>query len=109
MLAINGGIRVWYVRGITNMRYGKYRLFSEIEAAGGDPYNGDAYLFISKNRRTMKIVRYINHKRYLYDITYDPGYKYMKVVKEDGKPVYELDYKYLVALIECPVKQTLNI
>ena len=49
MLGIKEGVRIWYVSGITNMRYGKYRLFSEVEAAGGNPYNGDAYCIMSKN------------------------------------------------------------
>ena len=109
MLALNGGIKIWYISGITNMRYGKYRLFSEVEAAGGHPYNGDAYAFLSKNRRTMKIIRYLNHKRYLYDVTLDSGFKFMKVLNEEGKPVYELDYKYLVALLECPVIQSICV
>lgn len=29
MLAITGGINLWYVSNVTNMRYGKYRLFAE--------------------------------------------------------------------------------
>lgn len=32
MLGLNGSIRLWYIEGINNMRYGKYRLFSEVEA-----------------------------------------------------------------------------
>lgn len=109
MLAINGAIRLWYVRGINNMRYGKYRLFSEVEAIGMNPYNGDAYAFMSKDRRTLKLIRYKNHKRYLYDITYDKDYKFMHPVVEEGRVVYQLDFKYLVALLECPVVQELVI
>ena len=109
MLGLNGGIRIWYVSGITNMRYGKYRLFTEVEAAGGNPYNGDAYAFISRNRRMMKIIRYRAHKRYLYDVTFDAGYKFMKVKIENGEAIYEFDYKYMVALLECPVVQDLYI
>ena len=55
MLAITGATRLWYVSNVTNMRFGKYRLFSEVQAQGMDAYNGDAYLFMSKNRRTLKI------------------------------------------------------
>jgi len=32
MLGLNGGIRLWYIEGINNMRYGKYHLFCEVEA-----------------------------------------------------------------------------
>ena len=38
MLGLNGGIRLWYIEGINNMRYGKYRLFCEVEALDMDPY-----------------------------------------------------------------------
>ena len=55
MLAITGATRLWYVSNVTSMRFGKYRLFSEVQAQGMDAYNGDAYLFMSKNRRTVKI------------------------------------------------------
>lgn len=52
------------------MRYGKYRLFTEVQALDLDPYNGDAYIFIFKDRRMLKIIRYKNHKRVLYDINH---------------------------------------
>ena len=48
MLGLNGGIRLWYIEGINNMRYGKYRLFCEVESLDMDPYNGDGYIFMSK-------------------------------------------------------------
>ena len=109
MLALNGGITLWYVKGVTNMRYGKYRLFAEVELLGLNPYNGDGYVFMSQNRQTLRIIRFKNHKRYLYDITYEKGYKFMQPVREDTGVVYELDFKYLVALLECPVVKRITI
>lgn len=91
MLGIKGTIRLWYVSGITDMRFGKYRLFSEVEALGRNPYNGDGYLFLSKDRRTVKSVRYRDQKRYLYDITHD-HHKFMKPVIENDEIIYELQY-----------------
>ena len=35
MLENPNGVCFWYVSRLTNMRYGNYRLFSEVEAAGG--------------------------------------------------------------------------
>lgn len=52
MLAITGRVTLWYVSSVTNMRYGKYRLFAEVELLGKNPYTGDAYLFLSKDRQT---------------------------------------------------------
>lgn len=37
MLAITGGIKLWYVSSVTNMRDGKYRLFAEVELLGENP------------------------------------------------------------------------
>ena len=109
LLAVTGGISLWYVRGVTNMRYGKYRLFAEVELLGKNPYNGDAYVFLSKDRRTLKIIRFKNHKRLLYDITYEKGYRFLQPVCEGGSIVYELDFKYLVALLECPIVKRISI
>ena len=47
MLAINGGTKLWYIEGITNMRYGKYRLFTEVQALDLDPYNGGKHSITS--------------------------------------------------------------
>ena len=49
------------------------------------------------------------HKRVLYDITYEKGYKFMKPVMKNHEVVYELDFKYLVALLECPTVNELKV
>lgn len=109
MLAITGCITLWYVSSVTNMRYGKYRLFAEVESLGKNPYTGEAYVFLSKDRRTLKIIRFKNHKRFLYDITYEKGYKFMQPVFEGNTLLYELDFKYLAALLECPVVKSISV
>lgn len=109
MLAVTGGVTLWYVSSVTNMRYGKYRLFSEVELLGNDPYNGDAYVFLSKDKQPLKIIRFKNHKRFLYDITYEKGYKFLQPVFEGNAIVYELDFKYLAALLECPVVKSISV
>lgn len=109
MLALTGGVSLWYVSSVTNMRYGKYRLFAEVELLGKNPYNGDAYLFLSKDRQTLKIIRFKNHKRLLYDITYEKGYKFLQPVHKGNSITYELDFKYLVALLECPVVKSISV
>ena len=78
MLAIFCATRLWYVSNVTNMRFGKYRIFSEMQVQGMNVYNGDACLFMSKKRRTVKIIRNKNHKRHLYEITFDDDYKSMR-------------------------------
>lgn len=108
MLGIKGTTRLWYVSSITNMRFGKYRLFSEVEALGHNPYNGDCYLFMSKDRRTVKMIRYKDCKRHLYDITHDDS-KFIKPIIEHDEIIYELQYKYFVAILECPVIEAIAV
>ncbi|WP_455634893.1 IS66 family insertion sequence element accessory protein TnpB [Parabacteroides sp.] len=109
MLALNGGIRLWHVSDSTDMRYGKYRLLRIVQSKGRDPYNGDAYVFLSKNRRTLKILRYDHDKVVLYDISYKRGYRFMRPVYKNGELWHQLDFKYLVALLNCPSVKELKI
>lgn len=109
MLGFNGTIRLWYIDNITDMRLGKYRLFEIAKGKFPNAYNGDAFSFLSKNRRTLKIVRYENHKVILYEVSYERGYSFMKPVFSEGQLWYELDFKYLVALLSCPVRKELEI
>lgn len=70
MPALNGAIKIWHVSNVTDIRLGKYRLFELAKDYFADPYKGDCFAFLSKNRRTLKMIRYDNHKIILYDINY---------------------------------------
>ena len=113
MLAITGATRLYYVAGFNDMRYGKYALANVVKyQLHRNPYNGDGYLFMSKDCRKMKILVYSHHLYRLYDLSYEHGYSFMKIEREDGKPldsVKAIDWKYLVALLNCPVRKTLLI
>lgn len=109
MLALNGGIQIWFINGATDMRLGKYRLFELAKLVKPNPYNGDAFAFMSKDRRTLKIVRYDHHKIILYDISYERGYKFMTPVWHDEERWHQLDFKYIVALLGCPERKQINI
>ena len=54
MLALNGGIRIWHISDVVDMRYGKYRLLKVIEEKHLNPFNGDAYVFLSRNRKNAQ-------------------------------------------------------
>ena len=72
--------------------------------------NGIVYSqLMSKDRQTLKIIRFKNHKRFLYDITYEKGYKFLQPVFEGNTVIYGLDFKYLAALLECPVVKIIGI
>ena len=113
MLAITGATRLYYVAGFTDMRYGKYALANVVRyQLHRDPYNGDGYMFMSKDRQKMKILVYSHNLYRLYDLSYDKGLSFMKIENEDGTPVTgskPIDWKYLVALLNCPVRKKLII
>lgn len=59
MLALTGANRYYFVEGVTDMRLGQYRLCNVVETQlHRNPYNGDTFIFMSKDRRKTKIVRY---------------------------------------------------
>ena len=113
MLAITGATRLYYVAGFTDMRYGKYALANVVRyQLHRNPYNGDGYMFMSKDRQKMKILVYSHNLYRLYDLSYDKGLSFMKIENEDGTPVTgskSIDWKYLVALLNCPVRKKLII
>lgn len=91
------------------MRLGKYGLSALAKDKFAIPYNGDCLAFLSKNRRTLKMIRYDNYKIILYDISYERGYMFLKLVYNDGELWHQLDFKYLAALLNCPVRNELSI
>ena len=113
MLAITGATRLYYVAGFTDMRYGKYALANVVRyQLHRNPYNGDGYMFMSKDCQKMKILVYSHNLYRLYDLSYDKGLSFMKIENEDGTPVKgckSIDWKYLVALLNCPVRKKLII
>lgn len=110
MLAITGASTIWFVPGITDLRKGRRNLLSSVRDLFPDPYNGDIFAFMSKDRRLMKFVKYEDHMYYLYEVEYERGYKFMEPVFVDGNlSHYQLDFKYLVALLKCPVIKELRV
>lgn len=46
----------------------------------------------------------------LYEMEYERGYKFMEPVYKDGEVShFQLDFKYLVALLKCPVISKLKV
>lgn len=55
MLAITGAQRIWYIKDVRNVRNGRYSLFEKVRECFPNPYNGDLFAFLSKDRRLMKL------------------------------------------------------
>ena len=42
-----------------------------------DPYNGDVFVFMSKDRRKVKMVHFENHAYYIHEKVFTNGYRFM--------------------------------
>jgi len=117
MLALTGAQKYFFVEGVTDMRLGQYRLCKVVETLlKRNPYNGDTFIFMSKPRRVMKIIRYEYGKYLLYVIALERDLKFMKI--QHDNPIsgqsgcgihYQIKWKHLVALLSCPVRNVIRI
>ena len=71
--------------------------------------NGDVFIFMSKNQRTVKMVNFEKNAYYVHQKTFVNGYTFMKLKFVEDKPVYSIDWKDLVAVLESPVIKQLTI
>ena len=78
MLTISGLKRFYYIPGVTDMRCGYSRLLQIVkQMTHHDPYNGDVFVFMSKDRRKVKMVHFENHAYYIHEKVFTNGYKFM--------------------------------
>lgn len=61
MLALTGGINIWFIANVNDMRIGRRRLLEIVKDRFPNPYNGDLFAFMSRKRQLLKMVRYENH------------------------------------------------
>ena len=112
MLTISGLKNFYYIPGMTDMRCGYNRLLQIVrQTTHHDPYNGDVFVFMSKDRRKVKMVHYENHAYYIHEKVFADGYRFMLLEfrNEDGMKSYRMNWKDLVAVLESPVVKKLRL
>ena len=112
MLTISGLKRFYYIPGVTDMRCGYCRLLQIVkQMTHHDPYNGDVFVFMSKDRRKVKMVHFENHAYYIHEKVFTNGYSFMLLEyrDENGLKSYRMDWKDLVAVLESPVVKKLRL
>lgn len=112
MLTISGLKRFYYIPGMTDMRCGYNRLLQIVkQMTHHDPYNGDVFVFMSKDRRKVKMVHFENHAYYIHEKVFTDGYSFMllEYCDEKGMKSYRMDWKDLVAVLESPVVKKLRL
>ncbi len=111
MLTINGLRRFYFLPHFHDMRCKAQRISEIIRSRyNRDPLNGDVYVFMSKNHMKVKLVHYENHAYYLHEKSYTNGYSFMHITYDNThKPVYRVDWKDLVAILETPVIKEIKL
>ena len=93
MLTISGLKKFYFVPDINDMRCGAHRLLEIVKHKHHlNPSNGDVF-----------------NAYYVHQKTFANGYTFMKLKFVEDKPVYSIDWKDLVAVLESPVIKQLTI
>lgn len=111
MLSVNSLKSLHFMPEVHDMRFKAETVFEFIKATyGRDPYDGDVFIYMSKDRRQVRMIHFENHAFNLQEKTFKRGYRFMKIARdESGRKIYEMSWKDLVALLECPVIEVLKL
>lgn len=108
MFSLNGAVRYRYIPGYKDMRGGYDKLCGVVRSLGGDPEDGTAYVFTSRDRKLVKIIRKEDAQQQLYIQRFEGKMSFVRLDFEGSHPVYVLEWKYLVAMLSCPVVKSLR-
>ncbi len=133
MLRLNGLHNFYYLPELHDMRCKAQRICEIIRGRYlRDPLNGDVYMFMSKDRRKVRMIHYERnayylHEKsfikgykfmkierkdnayYLHEKSFIKGYKFMKIERKDNVTVYKIDWKDLVTILETPIITSIRI
>jgi transposase len=110
MLGLEPSMRYYLCQGMTDMRKGIDTLGEQVrKKMEMNPRNGDVFIFMSKNRRHIKILRYEHGGFILYWKRLDEGSRYLRPVFNSLHESYEIDWNNLVVLLEGTVRKELLV
>ena len=79
-----------------------------VRSLGENPEDGTAYVFVSKDQKLVKIVRYESGQCQYYSQRFKGNLSF-RLRFEGVKPVYVLQWKYLVAMMSAPVIKEIGV
>lgn len=110
MLTISGLRNFYYLPNFHDMRCKAQRVSEIIRSCyHRDPLNGDVYIFMSKNRRKVRIIHYEKNAYFLHEKSFIDGYRFMRIELQEGVTVYKIDWKNLVAVLESPIVNSIRL
>ncbi len=110
MLNIDERTRFFYIRNFTDMRCKYSRILSLIrDKLSREPKDGEVYIVMSKDRRTIRLFAYDECSYVLYEKKFLRGYEFIKVNHEGASPAFLIDLNDVLCILENPVVKQLNI
>lgn len=111
MLGLDSLKQFYFLPELHDMRCGANRIMETVRIKyGRNPYNGDVYIYMSKNRRRVRLVHYEKHAFYFHEKTFDKAFRFMRLeVDGGGNLVYSMSYNDIVTLLECPVIDVMRV
>lgn len=110
MLTVTTGRSFYYIPGVTDMRCGYKRLLQIVDSQYHfNPKNGDVFIFMSKDCRKVKMVNFENHAYYIHEKCFTRGYRFMKIELIEQRPVYKIEWRDVVSILESPVVKSLRL
>ena len=110
MLSVSGINRFYFLRDFHDMRCKYDRVRSIIrQQFNREPQPDDVFIMMSKSRRLVRLFHFDRRSCSLHEKRFQPGYQFMKVVRQGDETIYRIDWKDVVTLLESPVVKTLRI
>lgn len=103
MFCLTGATRFKYIPNYKDLRGGYDKLVGVLRSLGEDPEEGTAYVFTSRNQKLVKIIRHEHNECQLYMQRFDHNMSFVRLEFDGSRPVYVLEWKYVVAMLSCPV------
>ena len=103
MFSLTGATRYKYIPNYKDMRGGYDKLCGVVRTLTGRMEEGTAYVFTSKDQKLVKIIRHEHNECQLFVQRFDGNMSFIRLEFDGPQPIYVLEYKYLVAMLECPV------
>ena len=103
MFSLSGAMKFKYIPNYKDMRGGYDKLRGVVYTLDGSMEEGTAYVFTSRNQKLVKIIRHEHNECQLYIQRFDRNMSFVRLEFTGDKPMYVLEWKYLAALLSCPV------
>ncbi len=95
-ICLSNGMRIDHHKlpNYMDMRGGYDKLSGVVSSLGENPENGTAYVFMSKNQKLVKIIRYEKGRCLYYSQKFKGGFSFVRLRFDVDKPVYVLQWKH---------------